>query len=145
MRRLEVVGGRSMNYSFDQSQICFVIDRSKSAVNLRELVLGNQDIMDFEKFLARVLLSNMKRKPENRLTHLGFESVNIRLELENDLVFLKTKLPGFFWINGKGLKSFTFTRKDRVNTRSEKTREYIKEAALKLLNDSMNNLESVII
>ena len=145
MRRLEVVGGRSMNYSFDQSQICFVIDRSKSAVNLRELVLGNQDIMDFEKFLARVLLSNMKRKPENRLTHLGFENVNIRLELENDLVFLKTKLPGFFWINGKGLKSFTFTRKDRVNTRSEKTREYIKEAALKLLNDSMNNLESVVI
>jgi len=37
--------------------------------------------------------SNMKRVEKNRLTHLSFNNVNVSLELENDLVFLKHKLP----------------------------------------------------
>jgi hypothetical protein len=55
--------------------------------------------------------------------------VNICLELENDLVFLKGKLPGVLWKNGKGVKSFKFLRKDRVQNRSEKARELMKVAA----------------
>ena len=87
----------------------------------------------------------MKRAPENRLSHFGFDNVNISLALENDLVFLKGQLPGYLWRNGKGIKSFKFIRKDRVQNRSEKAREMTKVAAEQLLGDTMNELESVII
>jgi hypothetical protein len=129
LKRFEIFGGRSFQYSFDQSQLCFIMDRSKSCPNLREIEIANQDIYDFEKFLERVLASNLKRPLENRITHLGFDNVNISLELENDLVFLKGKLPHFLWKNGKGLKSFKFTRKNRVQNRSEKARDMFKVAA----------------
>lgn len=61
----------------------------------------------------------MKRNEKNRLTHLLFNNVNVSLELENDLVFLKHKLPNLLWQNGKGLQYFKFIRKDALNNRSE--------------------------
>ena len=61
----------------------------------------------------------MKRIEKNRLSHLVLNNVNVSLELENDLVFLKHKLPNLLWQNGKGLTYFKFIRKDALNNRSE--------------------------
>ncbi len=74
--------------------------------------------------------SNMKRDEKTRLSHFVFNNVNVSLELENDLVFLKHKLPNLLWQNGKGLKYLKFIRKDALNNRSEQSRELFKEAAL---------------
>jgi hypothetical protein len=71
--------------------------------------------------------------------------VNISLELENDLVFLKGKLPCLLWRYGQGIKSIKFVRKDRVQNRSEKARDMMKVAAEQLINDNCNQLELVII
>jgi hypothetical protein len=114
LRRFEVFGGRSMQYTYDQSQVCFVLERSTSCPNLREIEFSNQLVSDFEPFLTRILKSNMKRKPENRLTHLGFRDIDIHIQLENDVIYIKMVLPDILKQFGKGLKSFTLLRKDKL-------------------------------
>lgn len=56
----------------------------------------------------------MKRKPENRLTHLGFRDIDIHIQLENDVIYIKMVLPDILKQFGKGLKSFTLLRKDKL-------------------------------
>ena len=46
-----------MNYGYDQSQLCLMIDKGLCP-NLRLLELSSQNFDKFEKFLLRLLSSN---------------------------------------------------------------------------------------
>ena len=87
----------------------------------------------------------MEREKSNRINKLVLNEVTIRLEVENDLVYLKMKLPITMSLRGKGIKSLQWIRRDALDGRSEKTRTLLKEAALKLINDPTNDLQEVIL
>ena len=67
--------------------------------------------------------------------------VNIQLKLENDVIYLKMVLPDILKRHGKGLKSLNLVRKDKLQYRSEKSREMTKEAALEIVNNKANEIE----
>lgn len=63
------------------------------------------------------------------------DDVNVAIELENDVVFVRHRLPGILWKYGIGLKSLHFMRKNVLRMRSEQLRRNFKDAASYLLSD----------
>ena len=100
---------------------------------LEELEISSSNIEKFEKFLPRLFDCNKKRT--NPVKSFIFEDITAAIELENDLVFIRHRLPNILWKSGVGVTSLTLMRKDVLKNRSEANRKSFKEAAAYLLSD----------